>query len=159
MQQFLCWGRGKCLVLFGGQGTQPVAGLRRNHDPSAARGNDVPELLQDDSHSVQIDSEDRLRRCLAGRDARGMDHARDVTPRRGALHERVDRFARGNIDRRGVGVEASVGKHLGGRIGVRLVEVGEHDMFPGTDPASNRLADLPRPDNDSYLSHEHTPSY
>jgi hypothetical protein len=88
-----------------------------------------------------------------------MDHARDVTARRGAPHERVDRFARGDIDHRGVDVEASVGKQLGGRIGVGLVEVGEHNMFPGADPAGNRLADLPRPDNDSCLSHEHTLSY
>lgn len=83
-----------------------------------------------------------------------MDHARDVTARRGAPHKRVDRFARGDIDRRGVDVEASVGKHLGGRIGVCLVEVGEHDMFPGADPAGNRLADLPRPDNHRDLSHQ-----
>jgi hypothetical protein len=88
-----------------------------------------------------------------------MDHASDVAARGRALHEPVDGFARGDIDRRGVDVETSVGKHLGGRIGVCLVEVGEHNMFPRADPAGNRLADLPRPYNDSYLSHKHTLSH
>jgi hypothetical protein len=51
-------------------------------------------------------------------------------------------------------VEAGVGQHLGRRIGVGLVEVGEHDMLAGADPTRNRLADLPRSDDDSNLAHE-----
>jgi hypothetical protein len=44
-QQLVGRGRRQSRVLVACQGTQAVAGLRRDDDTSAAAGDDVPELL------------------------------------------------------------------------------------------------------------------
>jgi hypothetical protein len=65
-QQLLGWGGRERGVLFGGQGAQTVPGLRRDDDPGAAAGDDVPELLEQHCGSVQVHGQDRRRRRLAG---------------------------------------------------------------------------------------------
>jgi hypothetical protein len=72
-----------------------VPGLRRDDDAgaAAAAGDDVPELLEHQRGAVEIDGEDRRRRRLPWRDARGVDDAGDVPERRGGLGQRVNRLA------------------------------------------------------------------
>jgi hypothetical protein len=50
--------------------------------------------------------------------------------------------------------KSGVRHHLGRCIGVRLVEVGEHDMLAGADPTGNRLADQPCSDDDGDFANE-----
>ena len=111
--------------------------------PEPPRAIDVAEFLEHECGSVQVDSEDRRRRGLAGRDAGSVDDPGDVAKRRGGLDERVNRFARGHIHGRGAHLEASVAQHLGRRVGVLLVQVRQQDVLAGADPPGDGLTDRP----------------
>lgn len=82
------------LILFGAQPGQPVPGLRRDHDARTAFCNDVAEGFKHERRAVQVDVEDRGRRCLRRRDAGGVDQSDDVTARGGHADERLHRRAR-----------------------------------------------------------------
>ena len=64
-QQVIGWCRGESGVLLGRQGAKAVAGLRCDDDGGAAGCNDVPEFLEHQRRSVQVDSEDDLGPGLA----------------------------------------------------------------------------------------------
>ena len=53
-----------------------------------------------------------------------------------------------------VTVEAGVAEHLGGGVGVVLVEVGEHDVLAGADPSGDGLADRAGADDDDDVAHD-----
>ena len=72
----------------GGQGPQPVAGLRGDDDCGAAGGDDLAELLEHQGRAVEVDAQDQLRRCLGRRDSGGMDDAGDLTQAAGVLDQR-----------------------------------------------------------------------
>ena len=84
-----------------------------------------------------------------------MDDTSDVTERCGGFDECMHRLTRGHIDSCGAHVKASVGQHPGRRVGVRLVEIGKHDMLASADPAGNRLANLSSPNNNSDVAHDY----
>lgn len=153
-QQLIGWRGGEGCVLRGGEGSKPVAGLRGDDDSGPARRDDVPELFQDHCCPVQVDSEDGLGRGLAGRDARGMDHASDVAERGGGPGECLHGRTGGDIDSCRAHVKASVSQHPGRRIGVALMEIGEQDVLACTDAAGNCLADLASADDDDDIAHE-----
>jgi hypothetical protein len=58
-----------------------------------------------------------------------MDHARDLTQRRGGPDERVDRLARGDVDRGGTHLEPGLVHYLRGRGCVLPQKVREHDLL------------------------------
>ena len=141
-------------VLLGGEGAEPVPGLGGDDDAGAAGGDDVAELLEDHRGAVQVDVEDRRRRRLARRDAGGVDEAGDVAEGGGGLDEGLDRRAGGDVDGRGADREPGVTEDLRGGVGVRLVEVGEHDVLAGADPPGDGLADRAGADDDDDVAHD-----
>ena len=153
-EQLLHRGERECPVLIGGQGAEPVPGLGGDHDPRAARGDDVPELLQDHGGAVQVDAQDGLRRGLAGRDSRGMDEAGHRTEVARGPDEGAHRLPGSHIHHRGGGFEAGIAKHFGGGICVLGAQVGEQDVLARADPAGDGLADGAGSDDDNDVTHE-----
>jgi hypothetical protein len=82
-----------------------------------------------------------------------MDDTRDVADRGGGLGECMHRLAGGHIHGRSAYLKASVSQDLGRRIGIALMEVGEHDMFACADPAGDCLADLASSDDNDDVTH------
>jgi hypothetical protein len=81
-----------------------------------------------------------------------VDDAGDVTKCRRCLDERVNRFARRDVDGLGGDVEAGVSNHLCRGVGVLAVEVGQHDLLPGAHAPGDRLADRSGSDDDNDLA-------
>ena len=120
-----------------------MPGLRRDHNASAAAGDDIAELLQHERRAIQIDLEDRRRRGLRGGNTGGMDEAGDVADRRGRLDKRMHRLARGNIDGRGAHLDIpAFAQDFRRRIGVILAQISQQDVLAYADPPRDRLADL-----------------
>jgi hypothetical protein len=78
----------------------------------------------------------------------GVDETGDVAVRRRGFDERVDRLPRGHVDGGGAHVEPGVAHHVGSGVGVRLAQVGQHDMLAGADAPGDRLSDRSRSDDD-----------
>ena len=68
--------------------------------------------------------------------------------RRRGLDQRLDRGARGDVDRHRADNESGVAQDIGGGGCVLRAEIGEHDMLARAHPARNRLADGACADND-----------
>ena len=62
--QLVSRGCGQRLVLLGGQRRDHVPGLAGDDDAGPAGGDDLAELLQDEGHADEVDSDDGLRRGL-----------------------------------------------------------------------------------------------
>jgi hypothetical protein len=133
-QQLVGRRRRQSSVLLGSQRPETMPGLRRDDHPGTAACDDLSELLEQHRGSVEVHTEDRLRRRLARRHPCGVNNAGDIAERRGGLDERVDRLARGHVDVRCAHLEASVCHHTCGRVRFALVQVGQHDAFTGADP-------------------------
>lgn len=103
--------------------------LRGDNDARSVACNDVAEFLEHERGAIQIDLEDRGRRCLGGGDTGGMDDAGYVADRRGGLDERVDRCARGDIDDSGAHLEPGVAQDFCGRIDVMLAQISQQDAL------------------------------
>jgi hypothetical protein len=82
-----------------------------------------------------------------------MDDPGDLAKPRGHLDERLQRLARGHIHGCGTDLEPGVAQHLGGGVGVGLVQVGDQDVLAGADPPGDGLSDRPGPDDDRDLAH------
>lgn len=94
--------------------------LRGDYDAGSAGRDDGAKFFQHESRAIKINFQDRGRRCLRGGDASGMDDAGDGANRGGFLDQRVDRFARGNVNGRSAHIEPCVAKNFRGCICVWL---------------------------------------
>ena len=113
----------------------------------------ITEQFEHERRAVQIDLEDRLRRRLAGRDASGVDQPGNITQARRLFDQRLDRDARGDIDRRNARFIPRRAEHFGGGLGVVLPHVGHDDPFAYADAARDGLADLSGADDDDDFRH------
>jgi len=65
----------------------------------------------------------------------------------------VNRFARRHVDGRGAHVEPGVEHHLGRSAGVLVVQVSQHDVFPGANAPGDCLTDRSCSDDDDDFAH------
>jgi hypothetical protein len=82
-----------------------------------------------------------------------VDDAGDVAESGGGLDEWMHRLAGGHVDGRGAHVKAGIGQYLGCRIGIALMQIGEHDVLACADPAGHCLADLASSDDNDDFTH------
>jgi hypothetical protein len=83
----------------------------------------------------------------------GVDDPGDLTQPGGRLDQDVQRPARGHVHGGGADLEPGVGQHLGGSVGVGLVQVGHQDLLAGADPPGDGLTDRPGADDNIDLTH------
>lgn len=148
---------GQLLVLLGRQRREPVARLGGDDHARPAGGDDLAELLEHDRGAVEVDRQDRRRRRLARRDARGVDDAPQLAESRGLRGEFAHRLTGGDIDRGRAHREARVGQNRGSRPRTLLPQVGEEHVAPRADPAGDGLPDRTGSDDDDNLGHGDLP--
>src|SRR6478672_2756202 len=83
-----------------------------------------------------------------------MDETGDVAACRRGLDERLGRPSRGHVDGGRADAESGVAHHIGGGVGVRLAQVGQHDVLAGADAPRDGLSDGSRSDDDDDFAHE-----
>ena len=88
------------------------------------------------------------------RDAGGVDDTGDVAAGCGGLDERMNRLTRGHVDGRCAHLEPGVAQHLGRRVGIALVQVGQQDVLAKADPPGDCLTDLPGSDDNNDFTHD-----
>ena len=130
-----------------------MARLRRNDNAGPAAGHHLPELLEHDGRTVEIDAEDRVRRCLTGGHTGGVDEPDDLGDARRLADQCDDGLARGYVDGRDAHLVAGIGHDLGCRVRVRLAAVGEHDVLADADAACDGLTDLAGSDDNDDVLH------
>lgn len=81
-----------------------------------------------------------------------MNQPSDVAQPARRLDERLHRLARRNVNRRHAHLVLSVGHDLCSRVGVLWAQGGQQNLLADTNPAGNRLTDLPRSDDDDDFS-------
>jgi hypothetical protein len=141
------------LILLNGKRRQSVPGLRGDHDPRAARSDDVAERFEHERCPVQVDLEDRLRRRLRRGNPGRVDQPGDLSQPGGVLDEPMHGLARRRVDRRDGHVVAGITEGLGGGVGVLLAHVGEQDVLADADAPRDRLTDQARSDDDDDVGH------
>ena len=82
-----------------------------------------------------------------------MDEPGDLAETRRLFDERLHVLARGCVYRRDAHLVPGVRHDLGGRVGVLPAQVGQQDVLTRADPPRDGLADLTRPDDYDYVSH------
>jgi len=92
------------------------------------------QLFEHERRAVEIDLEDRRRRCLRGGDTGSMDQPSDLSKPAGRFDERLHSLTRGHVDCRDTHIVTGVAEDLGSRAGIVRAHIGQQDMLPDADP-------------------------